>query len=187
MAEEQLSVEPRVRLLAKGDVGPETAPIYDTLLATRGVVPNMFRVWAHAPAILARVAPLAATMLGDGALSGWYKELIATRISILAECEYARIAHAKLALKKGASVQQVGGLDLLLPDAYTETEHLGLVCADRVFRSAEAVDDEFYALLRTHFTEPQIVELVGTVTMMLFLTRFINTLRIPLTPAPPQE
>jgi AhpD family alkylhydroperoxidase len=187
MAQEQLSVEPRVRLLAKEEAGPEAAATYDMLLAKRGVVPNMFRAWAHAPAIMAKVAPLASTMLGDGALGGGYKELIATRISILAECEYARVAHAQLALKKGASSQQVAGLDLLLPDAYTETEHLGLVCADRLFRSAEAVDDEFYASLQAHFTEPQIVELVGTVTMMLFLTRFINTLRIPITPAPRQE
>lgn len=187
MAEEELSVEPRVRLLAKEEAGAEAAATYDMLLAKRGVVPNMFRAWAHAPAIMAKVAPLAATMLSDGALRGCYKELIATRISILADCEYARVAHAQLALKKGATSQQVAGLGLLLPDAYSESEHLGLVCADRLFRSAEAVDDEFYKSLQAHFTEPQIVELVGTVTMMLFLTRFINTLRIPITPAPRQE
>jgi AhpD family alkylhydroperoxidase len=126
-------------------------------------------------------------MLSDGALAGWYKELIATRISILAECEYARVAHAKLALKKGATAQQVAGLDLLLPEAYSTTQHLGLLCADRLFRSAAAVDDDFYLSLKSHFTEAQIVELVGTVTMLLFLTRFINTLRIPITPAPPAE
>jgi AhpD family alkylhydroperoxidase len=187
MAEEQLSVEPRVHLLTKEEAGPEAAATYDMLLAKRGVVPNMFRVWAHAPAIMAKVAPLTATLLSEGALRGWYKELIATRISILAECEYARIAHAQLALKKGATPQQVAGLGLLLPETYSETEHLGLVCADRLFRSAEAVDDEFYASLQAHFTEPQIVELVGTVTVLLGMTRFINTLRIPITPAPRQE
>ena len=187
MARETLSVEPRVRLLAKEEAGPEAAATYDTLLAQRGVVPNMFRVWAHAPAIMAKVAPLTSTMLSDGALRGWYKELIATRISILAECEYARLAHARLALQKGATSQQVAGLDLLLPDAYSKTEHLGLLCADRLFRSAEAVDDEFYTLLQAHFTDPQIVELVGTATLLLGMTRFISTLRIPITPAPQQE
>ena len=95
--------------------------------------------------------------------------------------------HAKLALKKGATPQQVSGLDLLLPEAYSETEHLGLLCADRVFRSAGAVDDEFFASLKSHFTEPQIVELLGSATMLLFLTRFINTLRIPITSAPVSE
>jgi AhpD family alkylhydroperoxidase len=186
MARKTLSVEPRVRLLTKDEAGPEAAATYDMLLAQRGIVPNMFRAWAHAPAIMARVAPLTATLLDDGALSGWYKELIATRVSILAECEYARIAHSKLALKKGATPQQVAALDLLPPGAYSETEHLGLVCTDRLFRSAEAVDDEFFASLEAHFTEPQIVELLGTVTVVLGMTRFINTLRIPTTPAPPQ-
>jgi AhpD family alkylhydroperoxidase len=184
MAEEKLSVEPRVRLLTKEEAGSEAAATYDMLLSQRGVVPNMFRVWAHAPAIMAKIAPLTATLLSDGALSGWYKELVATRVSILSDCEYARIAHANLALKKGATQQQVEGLDLLLPEAYSETEHLGLVCADRLFRSAEAIDDEFYALLQGHFTEPQMVELMGTVTVLLGMTRFINTLRIPITPAP---
>ncbi len=182
--EEQKPSEPRVRLLSKEEAGPEAAATYDMLLAARGVVPNMFRVWAHAPAIMAKVAPLTGTMLNDGALSGWYKELIATRISILAECEYARVAHAKLALKKGATAQQVNGVALLLPDTYSASEHLGLLCADRVFRSAGAMDDEFFISLKAHFTEAQIVELIGTATMMIFLTRFINTLRIPITPAP---
>lgn len=181
---DELSLEPRVRLLSKEEAGPDAAATYDMLLGQRGVVPNMFRIWAHAPAIMAKVAPLAGTMLGDGSLSGWYKELIATRISILAECEYARVAHAKLALKKGASLAQVEGLALLLPEGYSEKEHLGLLCADRVFRSAGAVDDEFFVILRAHFTEPEIVELIGSATMMLFLTRFINTLRIPITPVP---
>jgi AhpD family alkylhydroperoxidase len=186
MTEETPSIEPRVRLLVKEEAGPEAAATYDMLLAQRGVVPNMFRVWAHAPAIMSKVAPLSATMLSDGALKGWYKELIATRISILADCEYARVAHSKLALKKGATLQQVAGLDLLHPDAYSEAEHLGLLCADRVFRSAEAVDDAFFTSLQVHFTEAQIVELLGAATMLLFLTRFINTLRIPMTPAPAQ-
>ena len=184
MERKSLSVEPRVRLLTKEEAGPEAASTYDMLLAQRGVVPNMFRAWAHAPATLSKIAPLTATLLGDGALKGWYKELVATRVSILAGCEYARAAHANLALKKGASRQQVEALDLLVPEVYSKAEHLGLVCADRLFRSSDAIDDEFFESLRTHFSEAQIVELLGTVTTMLGLTQFINALRIPLTPAP---
>ena len=137
------------------------------------------------PAIMAKVAPLAATMLGDGALRGWYKELIATRISILAECEYARVAHAQAGFEEGRHrCNRWRASICCCPMPIPRPSIWGCLCADRVFRSAEAVDDEFFALLQAHFTEPQIVELVGTVTMMLFLTRFINTLRIPITPAP---
>jgi AhpD family alkylhydroperoxidase len=186
MERKTLSVEPRVRLLTKEEAGPDAASTYEMLLAQRGVVPNMFRVWAHAPAIMSKIAPLTATLLADGALRGWYKELVATRVSILAECEYARAAHANLALKKGASREQVEALDLLSPEVYSTTEHLGLVCADRLFRSADALDDDFFESLRTHFSEAQIVELLGTVAMLLGLTRFINALRIPVTPAPPR-
>ena len=57
------------------------AAIYDALLAQRGVVPNMFKVSGvlsgHRPGVAGFLKPL----LSDGALTGWYKELVAVRIS----------------------------------------------------------------------------------------------------------
>lgn len=149
----------------------------------------MFRVWAHVPALLTQVAPFSWALLDEGALSGRYKELISIYVSRLAGCEYGCKAHGVQALRKGATDAEVGVLTApeLGPEhgPFTSAERLGFAYAGRIWQSAAAVDDDFFESLRQHFTESQIVELTATVTAMIFLTRFIDTLRIPTTRLPP--
>lgn len=78
----------RIPLLERRDVPPEIGAIYDALLAQRGVVPNMFKVLAHTPPLAQGIAAFLKPLLGDGALPGWYKELVATRIAVLQRCQY---------------------------------------------------------------------------------------------------
>src|SRR6266404_3044477 len=98
---------PRIPLLEREDVPPDTAALYDALLAQRGVVPNMFKVLAYSPGIAQGVAGFLRALLSDGALTGWYKELVAVRVSILLESEYAVTAHKASAAKKGATGEQI--------------------------------------------------------------------------------
>jgi AhpD family alkylhydroperoxidase len=178
----------RIRLLERSEVAPEAAAIYDALIQRRGVVPNMFRVWAHVPALIQQVAPLSWALLDDGALTGRYKELISVYVSRLAACEYGCKAHEVQALRKGATAAEVAALASPGLDTeqgpFTPAERLGFAYAGHISQSAAAVDDDFFATLRQHFTEPQIVELTATVTALIFLTRFIDTLRIPTTSLP---
>lgn len=96
----------RVSLLEREAVTPEAAAMYDALLTQRGVVPNMFKVLAHAPGIAQGVAGFLKPLLSDGALSGWYKELVAVRISTLHESEYAIRAHAASAKKRARATSR---------------------------------------------------------------------------------
>ena len=99
--------EVRIPMLERDQVPPELAAIYDALLAQRGVVPNMFKTVAHVPPLASAFAGLLKALLSDGALPGWYKELIATRMSVLCDSEYAIRAHAISARQKGASEEQI--------------------------------------------------------------------------------
>ena len=78
----------RIPMLERGEVTPEIGAIYDVLLEQRGAVPNMFKTLAHTPALAQGVAAFLKPLMGDGALPGWYKELIATRVAMLQDCEY---------------------------------------------------------------------------------------------------
>src|SRR6202022_2899753 len=97
----------RIPLLERDAATPDMAALYDALLAQRGVVPNMFKVLAYAPAIAEGVAGFLRALLSDGALTGWYKELVAVRVAILLESEYAITAHKASARKKGATEEQI--------------------------------------------------------------------------------
>ena len=102
--------QPRIPLLDRDQVPPEIGALYDALLQQRGVVPNMFKTVAHAPVLTLGFAALLKPLLSDGALPGWYKELIATRMSVLCGSEYATAGHATSAKQKGASDVQIAAV-----------------------------------------------------------------------------
>ena len=176
--------ETRVTLLERDAVTPEAAAMYDALLAQRGVVPNMFKVLAHAPGIAQGVAGFLKPLLSDGALPGWYKELVAVRVSILQESEYAIRAHAASAKKKGASDEQIAGVKDFAAGPYTEKEKAGFRLADRLHVGVREVDDKFFSDLRGEFSEKEIIELFLTAAAFEMFPRFIDGLRIPVTPLP---
>jgi AhpD family alkylhydroperoxidase len=175
---------PRIPLLERDQVTPETQAIYDALLAQRGVVPNMFKVLSYHPAIAAAVAGFLKALLSDGALQGWYKELVAVRISILMQSEYAIKAHNASARKKGATEQQIAGVPDFETGPYTGKEKLGFRLADRLHRGPTEVDDGFYAELKKEFADTELVELFLTAAAFEMFPRFIDGLRIPVTPLP---
>lgn len=174
----------RIPLLERDAVAPDTAALYDALLAQRGVVPNMFKVLAYAPGIAQGVAGFLRALLSDGALSGWYKELIAVRISILHESEYAIRAHNASAQKKGATDAQVAGAREFERGPYDTKEKLGFRLADRLHRGPRYVDDAFYAELKAAFSDAEMVELFLTAAAFEMFPRFIDGLHIPVTPLP---
>ena len=175
----------RVPLLEREQVTPEIAKVYDALLAQRGVVPNMFKTLAHTPALALATAGYLRALLSDGALPGFYKELIAVRLSVINQSDYAIAAHSLSANQKGASSEQIaaakGNYD---SGPLTDAQKLGLRCADKLHRSAREVDDEFFAQLKLQFSDPQIVELIATAAAFELFPRFVDALRLPTTTVP---
>jgi len=166
-------------------VSPEVANVYDALLKTRGVVPNMFKTLAHTPALALATAGYLKALLGDGALPGFYKELIATRLSVLLGSEYAIKAHALSAHQKGASEAQIVSAKGDFENGpFSEAEKLGFRAAERLHRSPAEITEEFFAELKRHYSDPQIVELVAAASAFELFPRFVDGLRIPITPPP---
>jgi hypothetical protein len=155
----------RVPLLERDAVTPETAALYDTLLAQRGVVPNMFKVLAYAPGIAQGVGGFLRALLSD-------------------ESEYAIRAHNASAKKKGATDAQIAGVPEFERGPYDAKEKLGFRLADRLHRGAREVDDAFYAELKSVFSDGEMVELFLTAAAFEMFPRFIDGLHIPVTPLP---
>jgi len=175
----------RIPLLERDEVPPEIATIYDVLLKQRGVVPNMFKTLAHTPALAVGFASLLKALLSDSALPGWYKELVAMRLSVLQGSEYASSAHALSARQKGATDAQIAAAKRDFEDGpFSEAEKLGFRCAERLHRSPKEVDDGFFAQLKSVYNDPQIVELMATAAAFELFPRLVDGLRIPTTPIP---
>lgn len=175
----------RIPMLERDQVPPELASLYDALLTQRGVVPNMFKIVANTPGLALGFVALLKPLLSDGALPGWYKELIATRMSVLLGSAYAVAAHSLSARQKGATEEQIAAIKSHFDDGpFSEAEKLGLHCADRLHHSSHEIDDAFYSKLKALFTDQQIIELMATAAVFEFFPRFVDALRIPITPAP---
>jgi AhpD family alkylhydroperoxidase len=174
----------RIPMLERDQVAPEVAAMYDALLAQRGVVPNMFKTVAHIPAMAQGFAAFLKPIVGDGALPGWYKELIAVRVCHLHDFEYGIKAHSLSARQKGATDEQINAIAEYELGPFSETEKLGFRFADRLHRSARDIDDAFYAKLQSVYNNLQILELTAVAAAFEFFPRFVDGLRIPVTPSP---
>lgn len=61
---------------------------------------------------------------------------------------------------------------------FGEAERLALEYAERITYTDQAVDDAFFARLKQHFTEAQIVELTAAVALENFRSKFNPSLGI---------
>jgi len=182
-----VSTGSRVHLAERNEVPVEVAILYDKLLADRGVVPNMFKALANAPDLVLGIASFLRGLMGEGALPGWYKELIATRVASLNDCEYCISAHRYLAAKRGASAEQVATYDSYESGHFTEKEKAGFRYADLLHVSGHAVDEAAFAALSDYFGSQEIIELTAVAGAFEFFTRMNTALRIPVTPLPQER
>jgi uncharacterized peroxidase-related enzyme len=178
------TLESRVPLLERDEVPPEIAALYDKLLADRGIVPNMFKALSSVPELVLGVATFLKPLMAEGALCGWYKELIATRVASLNSCDYCISAHRLLALKRGATLGQVASYDNFETGPFSEKEKAGLRYASLLHQSGHAVNEAAFDAVCEHFNAAEIVELTAVSAAFEMFSRINSGLRIPVTPIP---
>ena len=69
-------------------------------------------------------------------------------------------------------------LDWRSSTLFSPAERLALEYAERITCTDRSVDDAFFAELRGHFTEPQIVELTAAIAMENFRSKFNPSLKV---------
>ena len=180
----QENTQGRIPMLERDQVTAEVGALYDKLLAERGLIPYMFKTVAQVPALAQGFAALLKPLTGDGHLTALYKELIATRVASLNDCEYCVSSHQFLARLRGASSEQIAAVDSYESGPFTEKEKAGFRYAGLLHASAHAIDDEAWAAVRQHYDDQEIVELTAVAAAFEFFPRFVSALRIPVTPIP---
>jgi uncharacterized peroxidase-related enzyme len=176
--------ESRVPLLERDEVSTEVAQLYGKLLADRGVVPNMFKALANVPALALGIAEFLKPLMADGALPGWYKELIATRIASLNRCDYCISAHRFLALKRGATLGQVASYDNFEKGPFSDKEKAGFRYASLLHQSGHAANEAAFDAVSEHLNCQEIIELTAVASAFEMFARINSSLRIPVTPIP---
>jgi uncharacterized peroxidase-related enzyme len=139
----------------------------------------MFRTMAHRPEIFETIIAHMDAVLNTGTLSKALKELVIVRTSQINRCEYCLNSHTQLAHRYGWSEEQLADLaNFRTRTDFNEREKAALELAERETLDSNGIDDLFWASLRQHFEEGEIIELAAAIGLFNYFNRFNNSLKM---------
>jgi len=163
---------------------PELKDHFDFFVGTLGFVPNSVLTMQRKPKLVKALAALnGAAMDPQGEIDLGFRRLVGHFASRAAGCQYC-MAHTVLGAKNfGVSEAKLAALgDYATSPLYTDAERVALEFAAAAAQVPNAVTDELFARLSRHWSETQVVELLGVIALFGFLNRWNDTMATPLEP-----
>ena len=153
---------------------------------TLGFVPNSLLTMQRVPAIALAVIQLnRAVFAPDGEVDLGLKRLLAHLASAATGCRYCQAHTTVSATRHGVSDEKMAAIyDYASSPLYTPAERVALDFALAAASVPNAVTDESYAALREHWSETQIVEMLGVVCMFGVFNRWNDSMATPLEELP---
>lgn len=166
-------------------VTPDDSPEYRSLEAlcveTLGFVPNSVLAMLRVPGLAQGLGALNGAVMGMGRVDKAFKRLIAHMASRAAGCQYCMAHTAAGAQLHGISADKLDALWSFERSAlFTPAERVALELALAAGQVPNGVDDALFSRVREHWSEEQILEIVGVVSLFGFLNRWNDTLATPL-------
>jgi uncharacterized peroxidase-related enzyme len=168
------------------DTTPELKSHFDFFLGTLGFTPNSVLIMQRKPKLVQAFAQLnAAVMDPAGEVDLGLRRLIGHVASKAAGCVYCQ-AHTLLGAGNfGVSDAKLAAVwDYAHSPLFSEAERAALSFALAAAAQPNDMTDELFAATRAHWSEAQVVEILGVVAMFGFLNRWNDTLATPLEASP---
>jgi uncharacterized peroxidase-related enzyme len=169
---------------------PETTPElkahFDFFLSTLGFTPNSVLTMQRKPKLVQAFAQLnAAVMDPAGEVDLGFRRLLGHVASKAAGCLYCQ-AHTLLGAHNfGVSDEKLADVwNYAASPLYTPRERIALDFALAAAAQPNAVTDALFSELRGHWSESEIVEILGVVAMFGFLNRWNDSMATPLEAVP---
>jgi uncharacterized peroxidase-related enzyme len=165
---------------------PELKSHFDFFLGTLGFTPNSVLTMQRKPKLVQAFAQLnAAVMDPAGEVELGFRRLLGHVASKAAGCLYCQ-AHTLLGAHNfGVSDEKLAEVwNYAQSPLYDARERVALDFALAAASQPNAVTDELFARLREHWSDGQIVEILGVVAMFGFLNRWNDSMATPLEAVP---
>ena len=169
---------------------PETSPelrddfeIFDKIL---GFVPNSLLTMQRMPKMVKGFGELTKGVMDpEGAVDLGLMRLIAHFSSRAAGCQYCEAQSLVAAKIHDVSQEKLDAIwDYQTSPLYTEAERVALDFAMAAGSVPNAVDAELFTRMRQHWSEEQIVQILGAVCLYGFLNRWNDSMATDLEEAP---
>ena len=164
------------------DATPELRSHFDFFLGTLGFTPNSVLTMQRKPRLVQAFAQLnAAVMDPAGEVDQGFRRLIGHVVSKVSGCLYCQ-AHTLLGAGNfGVSPEKMADVwTYATSPHYSARERLAMDFALAASSQPNAVTDAQFAEMRQHWSDGEIVEILGVVAMFAFLNRWNDTMATPL-------
>lgn len=150
-----------------------------------GFTSNDSLLMAHQPELLKAMLGLVQATYQSGSVTLSLKKLVAVMSSSAAGCQYCQ-AHTQYgAMKEGIDAEKLAQIwHYQDSPLFSDAERAALDLARTSAFTPNQTTDAQFAELSQHFSEPQIVELVGVIALFGFLNRWNSTFATDLEATP---
>jgi len=175
----------RVSPVAPEDLPEDIKGIYEFSLDNMGFEARDVLTMAHKPELLKAMSALVGAVYGPGQIDEGFKHLIAEVTSQAAGCMYCTAHTAHGAAKAGVSQDRIDAVWAFEDSAlFDDAEKAALNFAMLAGHSPSAVRDEDFLRLKAHYSDAEIVEIMGVIGLFGFLNRWNDSLATRLEGAP---
>ena len=157
---------------------PETKALATFFNETLGFCPNSVLTMQHRPAISQAFINLnMAVMENKGRVTSALKRMIAWVSSNATGCRYCQAHAIRAAERYGAEKEQLEHIwEYRIHNAFSDAERAALDFALAASVIPNAVDEEIKVRLHTHWTEGEIVEMMGVIALFGYLNRWNDSM-----------
>lgn len=168
------------------DPAHELADDFAFFEKTLGFVPNSLLTMARRPGLARGLIALSRGVYDpQGEVDLGLKRLIGHVASMAAGCMYCRAHTATSARRHGVADEKLGAIaDYATSPLFTEAERVALDFALASASVPNGVTDEQFAQLRSHWSDGQIVEMLGVVGLFGFFNRWNDSMATTLEDEP---
>ena len=165
---------------------PELSEAFEAARQRMGFIPNSVLIMQRKPKMVRAFAQMSAAIWDpDGTVDLKLKRLIAHVASRAAGCRYCMAHTADGAAKLGVDALKLDAVwSYQTSPLFNAAERAALDVAVAAGSVPNGVTDDMFAALRRHWSDDQVVEIVGVIAMFGFLNRWNDTLATPLEEAP---
>lgn len=162
-------------------------PIFQLVEASMGFVPSSMPTMARIPKVFEAFAQLAGAVMNAGEIDRSLVQMVAHVASTAAGCRYCQAHTATHAAHLGVDVDKIAAVwEFETNDRFTEAERAALRIARDAAQVPNLTTEQHFADLSAHYTEAQIVQIVGTISLFGYLNRWNDTMATTLEPEPLQ-
>ena len=165
---------------------PELADVFASYQRLIGFIPNSVLIMQRRPKMARALQQLSASVWDpESSVEIGFKRLLALFASRVTGCQYCMAHNAGSLLRVGVEQARVDALwDYRESELFTEAERQALDFAMAASSVPNAVTDTMFAAMRAHWSDEQMVEIVGVIALFGFTNRWNDTMATPLEAEP---